>query len=456
MRPPVYSSLLLLSLAACSPCLALLPSLLPFLFHPPSLPFLSVPMSRSQSSSNPIPTSVQVVTLTVTSSGSSTPTPSQSSSGGSSSVPIAAIAGGAAGGVTLAVLLVLIWKYWGLVIKRDQRKRRKEARDMLTVRENTRRNASSGFKPQSQYRPMLALNPDRRKVTFLTRGPTSPRKKQHQHGASPPAAPEEKHIQGEGEERAPALTPAPAAEEEIRQPSLGPLLPHGALLEAQDTDQGPPAEDDNAEPLTVAPTPAPTSPRIPATITPISAPVAPAAVRRVHTQWSSPAPSARSHTPPSGSSSTHGHAAPRMSSMPPPPRPPVSTVLPPPLPAGAAPPSPPSAGPSSPPLWSITAAPRSSVLPASPDRPVIMPRAKHASWAPPGASEEQPVSPASLRPHVPSLASSASQYSANSGEPSVRRGFLNALRHKPSAQAGGSANVRRTSTYSSASAYSND
>lgn len=366
--------------------------------------------------------------------------------------------------MTLAVLVVLIWKYWGLVIKRDERKKRKEARDMLTVRENTRRNASSGFKPQSQYRPMLALNPDRRKVTFLTRGPASPRKKRQQRGPSPPAAPEEKHIQGE------ALAPALTAAEEIRQPSLGPPLPHGAPLEAQDTDARPPPEDDNVahtELLTVTPTPAPTSPRnIPATITPISAPVAPPApVRRVHTQWSPPAPSARSHTPPSASSSTHGHAASRVSSMPPPPvpaLPPVSTVLPPPLPAGAAPPSPPSAGPSSPPLWSITAAPRSSVLPASPDRPVIMPRAKHASWAPPGAASEQqqqqqqPVSPASSRPHIPSLASSASQYSANSGEPSVRRGFLHALRHKPSAQAGGSANVRRTSTYSSASAYSND
>ncbi|KAH9025169.1 hypothetical protein EDB85DRAFT_1984653 [Lactarius pseudohatsudake] len=409
-----------LSILRAAALFSRLPALLPFLSHSPSLPLLFIPMSQSQSSSNPIPAGVQVVTLTVTSSGSSSPT-SQSSSGGSSSVPIAAIAGGTAGGVTLAVLLVLIWKYWGVVIKRDERKKRKEARDMLTVRENTRRNASSGFKPQSQYRPMLALNPDHRKVTFLSRGPASPRKKQQQRGPSPPAAPE---VQGEGEALAPALTPAPAAE--IRQPSLGPLLPHGAPLKSQDTDARPPPEDDNVaqtELPTVTPTPAPTSPHIPAiTITPISAPVvAPAPVRRAHTQCS-----------------THGHAAPRVSSMPPPPAlPPVSTVLPPPLPAGAAPPSPPSAGPSSPPLWSII--PRSSVLPASPDRP-----------------QQQPVSPASSRPHIPSLASSASQYSANSGEPSVRRGFLHALRHKPSAQAGGSANVRRTSTYSSASAYSND
>ncbi|KAH8983670.1 hypothetical protein EDB86DRAFT_2965594 [Lactarius hatsudake] len=364
-------------------------------------------MSRSQSSSNATPASVQVVTLTVTSSRSSTPT-SQSSSGGSSSVPIAAIAGGTAGGVTLAVLLVLIWKYWGLVIKRDQRKKRKEARDMLTVRENTRRNASSGFKPQSQYRPMLSLNPDRRKVTFLTRGPAKYVNRRKAHCCCPM-----------GHHRSSHKTPT----------------------------SGQPPEDDNvAQRTEFTPTPAPTSPHIPATtITPISAPVAPAPVHRVHTQWSSPAPSAHSHpTPPS---STHGHAAPRVSSMPSllpvPALPPVSTVLPPPLPAGAAPPSPPSAGPSSPPLWSITAAPslRSSVLPASPDRP----------WAPPGSASEQqqqPVSPASSRPHIPTR--------RIAGEPSVRRGFLHALRHKPSAQAGGSANVRRTSTYSSASAYSND
>ncbi|KAI0303449.1 hypothetical protein B0F90DRAFT_1711140 [Multifurca ochricompacta] len=49
--------------------------------------------------------------------------------------------------------------------------------DMLTVRENTRRNATTGYKPESQYRPMLALNPEGRKVTFLTRTPTSPQAK---------------------------------------------------------------------------------------------------------------------------------------------------------------------------------------------------------------------------------------------------------------------------------------
>jgi len=42
-------------------------------------------------------------------------------------MPVGAIAGGAAGGVALAVSMVLIWKYWGLVIKRTEKRRHKEA-----------------------------------------------------------------------------------------------------------------------------------------------------------------------------------------------------------------------------------------------------------------------------------------------------------------------------------------
>ncbi|KAH9001677.1 hypothetical protein EDB92DRAFT_1812391 [Lactarius akahatsu] len=420
--------MLLLSLAAaCSPRLALLP----FLFHPHSLPLLSIPMSQSQSSSNPTPAGVQVVTLTVTSSGSSTPT-SQSSSGGSSSVPIAAIAGGAGGGVTLAVLLVLIWKYWGLVIKRDQRKKRKEARDMLTVRENTRRNASSGFKPQSQYRPMLALNPDRRRVTFLTRGPASPRKKRQQHGPSPPAAPEEKHIQGEGEALAPALTPAPRAEEEIRQPSLSPLLPHGAPLESQDTDERPPVEDDNVaqtELLTVTPTPAYVA----------------AYTRNDHTNLGS-----RSSASPSAQSP---HAVVPSSALGAPPHPAIRQLQ-----------HPRTRGTQSEqhaPLTTTTgprAASRLHRPPATTARR-RSPAVTTIRWAVVSALVVHPqvLSAAGFAgPARDHAAREARVYSANSGEPSVRRGFLNALRHKPSAQAGGSANVRRTSTYSSASAYSND
>ena len=69
---------------------------------------------------------VQVVTLTVYSTGSTGSTGVPASSGGGSGVPIGAIAGGAAGGITLAVAMVLVWKYWGLVIKRTEKRKRKE------------------------------------------------------------------------------------------------------------------------------------------------------------------------------------------------------------------------------------------------------------------------------------------------------------------------------------------
>jgi hypothetical protein len=68
----------------------------------------------------------QIVTLTVYSSGTPTQSLPALSGGGGASVPIAAIVGGAVGGVALAVLLVIIWKHWGRVIKRTERQRRKE------------------------------------------------------------------------------------------------------------------------------------------------------------------------------------------------------------------------------------------------------------------------------------------------------------------------------------------
>ncbi|KAN0141372.1 hypothetical protein V8E53_001128 [Lactarius tabidus] len=399
---------------------------------------------------------VNVVTLTVT-SGSSTAT-SQPSSGGGSSVPIGAIAGGAAGGVTLAVLLVLIWKYWGLVIKRDERKRRKEVQDILTVRENTRRNASSGFKPQSQYRPMLALNPDRRRVKFLTRSPTASSRKKQQRAPSPvPSGSELKQRRGGAEGEAPPLTPTSApttANEAPRQPSPGQPLPTGA----PDTERPP---ENNNGPRSHTELPAPTkatvsqsqppTPTHTSTNSPVTALAAPSPARRVHIRTPSPLSVAQPLMA-SGSSSTpwDGHEAPTPgSSKAPPPvptfsQPPVSTAMPP-LPAGAAPPIP-----SPPPVHSswdpTTRSPlRSSVL-ASSDRPVIMPRAKNAPWTPPQApapgSSSQPALPAPSRPPAPSMASPASQYSRNSGEPMTRRGFMNALRNKPSAQAGPSTNAR--------------
>lgn len=70
---------------------------------------------------------VQIVTLTVYSSGTSTPSDLPDlSGGGGTSVPIAAIVGGVVGGVALAIFLVIIWNQWGRVIKRTERKRRKE------------------------------------------------------------------------------------------------------------------------------------------------------------------------------------------------------------------------------------------------------------------------------------------------------------------------------------------
>ena len=84
---------------------------------------------------------VQVVTLTIYSTGSSAgSTGVPTSSGGGSNVPIAAIAGGAAGGAMLAVAMVLIWKYWGLVIKRTEKRRRKE---VVSVLFSTFRSSSS-------------------------------------------------------------------------------------------------------------------------------------------------------------------------------------------------------------------------------------------------------------------------------------------------------------------------
>lgn len=86
-----------------------------------------MPPQKQPFSPTPPVVGVEVVTLTVYSSGSSTSSGLPPlTSGGGSSVPVAAIAGGAAGGVAIAVLLVIIWKHWGRVIKRTERHRRKE------------------------------------------------------------------------------------------------------------------------------------------------------------------------------------------------------------------------------------------------------------------------------------------------------------------------------------------
>lgn len=317
---------------------------------------------------------------------------------------------------------------------------------MITVRENTRRNASSGFKPQSQYRPMLALNPDRRRVKFLTRTPTASRKKQQQHRApSPvPAGSEGKQGRGGTEAQAPSLTPAPTAEEgETRQPS-SPSLPFtpGATSRSQDTNErlpenndGPQAESSQAHTLPTVSDYSYSHARTPMDTAPATYPPVP----RVHIQGPSPPPMA--HPPvPSGSSSSHGQAhAPTVPAPGGSQSPPVSTAAPP-LPVGAAPPTLAAlSAPTEPSPWAPAGrfSLKSSVLPTSPDRPVILPRPKHAPWtpAPPASSSSSSSSqPASARPHVPRSA-------RNSAEPMTRRGFLNAMRHKTSPLGSGSVNA---------------
>src|SRR5258708_38002834 len=56
------------------------------------------------------------------------------------------------------------------------------------MRENTRRNAASGFRPQSQYRPMLTLNRESRRVTFLARSPTPQQRTSGDNNNAAPSA----------------------------------------------------------------------------------------------------------------------------------------------------------------------------------------------------------------------------------------------------------------------------
>ncbi|KAH9830962.1 uncharacterized protein C8Q71DRAFT_862098 [Rhodofomes roseus] len=84
---------------------------------------------------------VEVITTT---SYSGAPLPTGATQHAKSSIPVAPIAGGAAGGVVLAVAVVVAWVWWGKCIKRKTVKERQEALARLQVRENTRKNASSG------------------------------------------------------------------------------------------------------------------------------------------------------------------------------------------------------------------------------------------------------------------------------------------------------------------------
>ena len=70
---------------------------------------------------------IQVVTATVLAGGGSPTAGTVDMKPQGSDIPIAAIAGGTAGGVLLAIAAVIAWKWWGSCIKRDQEKKQKEA-----------------------------------------------------------------------------------------------------------------------------------------------------------------------------------------------------------------------------------------------------------------------------------------------------------------------------------------
>ncbi|KAI0362813.1 hypothetical protein OH77DRAFT_1417112 [Trametes cingulata] len=136
---------------------------------------------RSAASATPTFTTIDVqathavITTTITNSGSgSLPTAAAVSVATTPGVPVAAIAGGTAAGVILALVVVVGWTWWGRSIQRKKAKEVKEALAVLEVRENTRKNASSLSHPTSQYRPTFSLrNPQQRKVTFVPTAPSS-------------------------------------------------------------------------------------------------------------------------------------------------------------------------------------------------------------------------------------------------------------------------------------------
>ncbi|KAI0049680.1 hypothetical protein FA95DRAFT_816282 [Auriscalpium vulgare] len=128
------------------------------------------PPASASASGVPLATPAQVVTFTVYAPGASaSPSPPPLVNASGSSVPIGAIVGGVVGGVALSLIAVLGWWYWGNRIERAEAKARKEQTEHLKVRENTRRNASSGFSPRVHYQPKLTVDPDGRKVKFLPR-----------------------------------------------------------------------------------------------------------------------------------------------------------------------------------------------------------------------------------------------------------------------------------------------
>ncbi|KAJ3761862.1 hypothetical protein EV360DRAFT_79868 [Lentinula raphanica] len=101
-----------------------------------------------------LPKLIDVTTTTVFASSSATPTVSNDNH--SSSVPVAAIAGGVTAGALLAVALVIGWIVWGRSIKRQKAKEQREADDLRITKQNTMKNASTFSKPRDfSYRPLF-------------------------------------------------------------------------------------------------------------------------------------------------------------------------------------------------------------------------------------------------------------------------------------------------------------
>lgn len=341
------------------------------------------------------------------------------------------------------------------------------------MRENTRRNATSGFRPQSQYRPMFTLNRESRRVTFLTRTPTLQQRasnddNNNNNNAAAPSAP----VQPEGDKAQKESSVAPNGNEdigsmdEIRQmspnfaSSATPVVareavPAGAAIVSERKSESgerpllekepeagkstestipPPPRDTTPSPPPVsspthatpkrAPSPTPsasTSKQTTAVVRPSRSvrmrtpkrlpdpPVPPAYVDRDYGRPSSPAPRSSVSLPRTSSIGSSRTHESGMRSTSPTP------LLPPVPPVPIIPPAEPSASSSSssqPSRLSWSKSPlRNSVLPS--DNPVILPRPKNAP-APPRTSESsRPVSPTSTLGHLPSLSSSTSQ----SGEP---------------------------------------
>jgi len=111
----------------------------------------------------------QIITTIIT---TGTPLPTTPVSQPKSDLPVAAIAGGTAGGVVLAVAAVIIWTWWGRCIKRKREKEREQLLASLQVRENTRRNASSGS--YTRFPSSFSSSRHERKVTFVPTPPSTP------------------------------------------------------------------------------------------------------------------------------------------------------------------------------------------------------------------------------------------------------------------------------------------